>query len=241
MTRNQIELLKLQESRRLSTEQARIQEQQNKRDIAYRYATLAEAERAARASLDEQVRHNIVGEGQQYQALTEQARRNVASEALTAAAQSETSRANLAREAEQKRANIAQEAIRSAELDESKRQHDLSYEVGKYQAGAAYRNVDLGFANLAEAQRAHQAQESLTAVQLAETATHNRNVEAEQYRKNVAEENLRTSELQLTKDRNLETARHNQQLETLQAVNTGVDAVTSVVNSAANVVRVALR
>lgn len=241
MTRNQIEVMKLRQTQKLTDEANRITEQQNKREIAYKYDALRETERHNRASLDEVTRHNVATEGQQYVSLTEQQRHNVANEALTAAAQSEQHRANLARETEQHRSATAAEELQRARNAEDVRYHNASIELGKYQAGAAYRNVDLGFANLAEQTRSHQAQEQLSAIQLAETATHNRNVEAETRRTNIAKENLQTSDLQLQKDRNTETQRHNQQQETLQAIELGVDSVTSVVNSAANVARIALR
>lgn len=241
MTRNQIELLKLRESHRAAIETARITEDQNKRDHSIKEQSLAETERQNRASLDEAVRHNVAIEGQQYANLTEQARHNLSSEALAAAAQSEMHRANLARESEQSRYNREVIRTQDARQAEDIRQHNLQNELGRYQAGAQYASVNLGFANLAEATRSHQAQEILEASRLDEISLHNRNVEHETNRANIVAENQRTSEIQLSHDRNQETARHNQAMETTTAVSTGVDAVTSVANSAANITRVLLR
>lgn len=147
---------------------------------AHNSAVLGETKRSNLAKEQETNRHNLAQESiglDQLQisrdSLAESVRHAKVSEQemerSNRAREDETRRANQARETELNRSNLAGEAQRRAELAETSKYHSQSIGLG-------YANVNLGYSQLAEAERSHRANEILGQQQLAEQVrTHLRN------------------------------------------------------------------
>lgn len=130
----------------------------------------------------EKVRSNRAGEDLTRRRDEETKRANLASESMTAHRDAETARANQAREQETNRSNLANEL--------EKNRSNRAQESENFRANSARE---------AETHRSNLAIELLRNRELHETATHNRNTEAEINRSNLARE--------------LETAYHNRATE----------------------------
>lgn len=101
--------------------------------------------------LQETKRANLVKENQNAQQIAEQRRANEAREL-------ETFRSNTARESENHRSNLAQENLSHGNLLELTRAHQVNEDIG-------YRNVGLGYSNLAETSFANRRNEAIRTAQ----------------------------------------------------------------------------
>lgn len=120
---------------------------------------------------------------------------------------SETARHN--REMENQQMLIHQRELAKIEL--GNRQLEQQYanmrnqkEIAQISAAVGYANVGAAYANVAEQQRAHMAQEKLTAQAQQEIATHNRNLESLQSQKNIVDwsrAQTQSNQLQFEKDK----------------------------------------
>lgn len=238
MTRNQIDYLKLVETQRANAVQEDLTRIRDQANIEIGRGQLEESKRHNLAqeqyqmgSLQELSRHNQATELLGTQQLQESSRHNLATELEATrhntAAENEMYRSNLARETETHRANVQSENLRQMELSEQQRYHNMSISLG-------YSNVQLGYAQLSEQQRANQAREAethrsnvqhemLTSQQIAETTRANQAREQETNRSNVSRE--------------AELHRSNTVNESIQVANTvirGVDVAANVIGKIAN-------
>lgn len=152
-----------------------------------KYQQHVEQKRANLANEAEMNRSHLANEALGEKNYQETKRANIARE-------SETNRSNLAREIETHRANVATETERA-------RSNRANEAIG-------WGNVAVGYANVAEAQRSHLANEMLQGQQLQETN-----------RANVAKET--------------ETSAHNRRQEAIAIVNPALDRITTAYQGAA--------
>lgn len=174
MTKNQIEYLKVQESRRSNLRQEELTAARDATSRELGFATLGETTRHNQATeahntavLGESQRHNIAQERHNSLVLGEQTRANMAREALERSAQEETKRHNVTVEMETSRHNIASENIQS--------------EANQISLSRAEEEKRSNLAREAETLRSNQARES-------ETYRSNVAREQETFRSNVARE-----------------------------------------------------
>lgn len=175
MTRNQIELNKLLESKRSNLANEELTRMRDERSYALGTANLQETrrsnlerERFNRSSLEETSRSNRAREAETY-------RSNVAREQETYrsnyAREQETYRSNLAKEVETARSNRVTESWRASQLalDTEIRRGELAERRRSNRANEAlgWGNISLGQAQLAETRRANMARENLTGTQIA--------------------------------------------------------------------------
>lgn len=163
MTRNQIELNKLLESKRSNRANEELTRMRDERSYALGTANLQETrrsnrerERFNRSSLEETSRSNRAREYETF-------RSNYARE-------QETFRSNLAKEVETARSNRATESWRASQLalDTEIRRGELAERRRSNRANEAlgWGNISLGKAQLAETHRANIAREGLTSTQI---------------------------------------------------------------------------
>lgn len=161
MTKNQIEYGKLTETRRSNLVGEAQKAWRDTQDIALGHATLGETRRHNLASENLQAQTIDLGRSQ----LGETSRHNLATESIQSG-QLEVSQGQLR---ELGRHNLAQEVLQQQKQEEDKRAHMASEAIGRSQVGAQYAQINLGYSQLAEAERTHRVNEGISEYQ-AETA-----------------------------------------------------------------------
>lgn len=242
MTRNQIDYQKLVEGQRSNLAQEELTRMRDLRNYRIAQETLAENTRHNRvyediqaSSLDESIRHNRAVEVRELAALTETSQHNRASESIEFSNAAERQRANLALENETRYAHRVGESetrrFHDQSLALSQRQLDELREYHSGSLGVQSRNIDLGYADLSERQRANLASEQIRSSVNEEAVRHNITLESLQqqdvYTRERSQANQRRHDIAVES----ETKRANQVREAQGWTDTIVSGANTIVKA----------